>query len=179
MLLLARTGPPAAADHVCTESVWLMPSHQTAVLPRRGNGLFSRLLDEDDAAAFVVRSYVLNWALGVSRLYWYAWDNQFMGLVEPDGRTFKVAGRAWETAQRWIGGAEIRGCEATPDQTWVCRLTRGVDEAWIVWNPTRRTELTVPGAWKIRRVRELMGSERTVAAGNRVAIGPLPVLLER
>lgn len=163
-----------------TESGWLIPSRQIPVRPRGGNGLYSRLLDEEDAAGFLVRSHVLNWALGVSRLYWYAWDNRYMGLVEPDGRTVKMAGHAYEVAQRWMGGAEIRECDASQDQTWSCHITRdGGYEAWIVWNANGRAELAVPDAWKVRRARELSGGERALATGGRVAVGPLPLLLER
>ncbi len=163
-----------------TESGWMIPSRQLGVKPRGGNGLYSRVLDDDDAAGFVVRSYVLHWALGVSRLYWYAWDNHLMGLVEPDGRTIKTAGRAYETAWRWMNGAELRGCEGAEDQPWICRLTRGTgDEAWIVWSPKGRKGLAIPEAWRVRHVNDLGGGRRALAAGERVEIGPLPLLLER
>lgn len=163
-----------------TESGWKIESRQASVATRNKQGLYSRVTGEEEAAAFVARSYVLSWSLGVGRLYWYAWDNYLMGLVEPDARTVKPAGRAYEGVQRWLSGAEIRRCEVDQGQTWGCHITRGSGyEAWIVWNPEKRMELAIPDAWKIRRVRELAGGERMVAAGERVAISPLPIMLER
>jgi len=49
------------------------------------------------AAAYVARSYILNWAAGIQRVYWYAWDNQAVGVrtTEQDGRTLTPAGRAY------------------------------------------------------------------------------------
>src|SRR5262249_48148318 len=114
-----------------TESGWLIPSRQKSVMPRGGQGLYSRIINEEEAAAFVVRACILNWASGVERLYWYAWDNYLMGLVEPDGRTVKPAGRAYEHVQEWMTGARIREGQAGSGARWGCHGTRaGGDGAW-------------------------------------------------
>jgi len=163
-----------------TESGWMIPSRQKAVLPRGGTGMYSRVLDENDAAAFVARACVLNWAFGVARLYWYAWDNYLMGLVEPDARTLKTAGRAYEIVQQWMTGTQIRECQTGPGALWTCQVTReGGNDAWIVWNPNAKSEFAAPQAWRVRRVRTLAGDTRTLAAGERIEIGAMPVLLER
>ena len=42
------------------------------------------LTDPDDQAAFVARDLLLNWNVGVTRDYWYTWDNPNVGtLFEP------------------------------------------------------------------------------------------------
>jgi len=163
-----------------TESGWMIPSRQKAVAPRAGSGLYSRVVNEEDAAAFVVRACILNWASGVERLYWYAWDNYLMGLVEPDGRTVKQAGLAYQNVQEWMTGARVRECQAGPGALWTCQVTREAgNDAWIVWNPNAKSEFAAPQAWRVQRVRTLAGVTRALAAGERIAVGAMPVLLER
>ena len=163
-----------------TESGWMIPSNQKAVSPRGGTGIYSRILNEDDAAAFVARACVLNWASGVERLYWYAWDNFLMGLVEPDGRTVKPAGRAYQNVQDWMTGARVRECQSGPGAVWTCQVTRDAgNDAWIVWSPNTKSEFAVPSAWRVHRVRTLAGETRALEAKQRVAVGAMPVLLEQ
>jgi hypothetical protein len=162
-----------------TEVGWMIESRQAAVTPRGGQGLFSRAFSEEAAAAFLVRAFILNWALGVDRLYWYGWDTRLMGLLEPDGATLKLPGRAYEGVQRWLRAARVRGCEADSDQRWSCAITRGDGSpAWIVWSVKGPSELAIPAAWKVRRAHDVRGAARDVAPGERTAIGPLPILLE-
>jgi hypothetical protein len=163
-----------------TEVGWMIESRQAPVAPRGGQGLFSRAFSEEDAAAFLVRTFILNWVLGVDRLYWYGWDTRLMGLLEPDGATMKLPARAYERAQRWLTGARIRGCEVDRDQRWSCAITRGDGTpAWIVWTAKGSSELAIPAAWKIRRAHEVTGRARELAPGQRTAIGPLPIMLEQ
>jgi len=163
-----------------TESGWLIASQQKPVKAYRPHGLGSLVMDDEGAAAYVARSYVLSWAFGVSRLYWYAWDNYQMGLIEPDGRTVKPAGQAYERVRDWVTGSELKECSSAPRKPWTCRLVRtGGDEAWIAWSANGAASLVVPATWRVSRLRELGGGVRSVSNGDQVALGALPVLLER
>ena len=62
------------------------------------------------AAGYVARAYVVNWVAGVSRFYWYCWDNHnwtTLELTMPDNTTLRPAGKAFATIQQWMVGASI------------------------------------------------------------------------
>jgi hypothetical protein len=65
------------------------------------------------AAAYVIREFVVNWAAGVQRLYWYAWDNHgwvSLETTQRDNSTLTVAGNAYAVAFRWLTGSRMRSC---------------------------------------------------------------------
>ncbi|MCT7972271.1 GH39 family glycosyl hydrolase [Laspinema olomoucense] len=136
---------------------------------------------EDNAAAYVARSYVLNWAAGVERLYWFAWDSTSgvqIHLTRSDHETLTPAGVAYAEVQKWLVGAQMRSCEAQWDQTWICSLERDRRyRGWIVWNPQKELMLSVPEDWEIEGVRDLTGDRHTGSI-DLVKIGPTPILLE-
>ena len=85
--------------------------------------------------------YVLNWAAGVSRFYWYAWDNHAWVSIQttwPDSRTLTPAGQAYGTVQKMAHGNRARmavkktqityGCAASPEMA---------SPSWIIWNPVQ------------------------------------------
>ena len=132
-------------------------------------------------AAYVARSYILNWAAGVPRFYWYDWDyNPFMSLhmTEEDSTTLKPAAIAYEEVQKWLVGARMNNCENSGN-TWTCQLTReGGYKAWIVWNTEEELTFKVPKRWGADRTRNLAGHRRKLT-GDRLKISPSPLLLEK
>lgn len=73
-------------------------------------------------AAYVARALILgNWA-GLDRFYWYAWDNEGLGLIEPRTKELKPAARAFGTVQNWLVGKTIESCSST-DSVWTCSVT--------------------------------------------------------
>ncbi|MBO0348037.1 hypothetical protein J0895_02740 [Phormidium pseudopriestleyi FRX01] len=149
-----------------TESGWL------------GDQAFS---SEDKAAAYVARSYVLNWAAGVQRLYWYDWDSSSgvkIHLTHSDQETLTPAGVAYAEVQKWLVGAHMRSCESLSDKTWICSLERDRGEtAWIVWNPDRQLRFRVPEEWGVNQVWNLAGDQQLLS-GNQIEIGESPLLLK-
>ena len=161
-----------------TETGWLIENHKTVVEPQRGS--FSKVLSDDEASGYVARSFILTWAAGVSRFYWYAWDNYIMGLTEADGTTLKPPAKAYVEVQRWLVGARVRACRTNAETTWVCEIAReGGYEGWIVWNPLRRVGLEIPKTWGIQNARDLAGGTRNLQGTSKIEIGPSPLLLER
>jgi hypothetical protein len=62
------------------------------------------------AASYLARAFILNWATGVQRFYWYAWDNHgwaSLETTEPDSRTLTPAGQAYGVIQNWLVGARL------------------------------------------------------------------------
>jgi glycosyl hydrolase family 39 (putative alpha-L-iduronidase) len=130
------------------------------------------------AASYLARSFILNWAAGVQRLYWYAWDNRAVQVVttQQDNRTLTPAGRAYGTVYLWLVGARMDNCQQDANHTFVCQLNRDGALQWIVWNPDGPRAFNVPSAWNITSVTPLLDEPR--AFTNPVSdIGPLPVLL--
>jgi hypothetical protein len=133
----------------------------------------------DIAAAYVLRTHVLNWAEGVQRLYWYAWDNHnwvTIQLTENDSKTLTPAGQAYETAGKWLVGAVLKQCEEDQTHTWICELDREGNSEWLVWNTDHTPTFAVPADWHARYATSLQGESKVLSKSSFV-IGQVPVLL--
>jgi hypothetical protein len=165
-----------------TETGWAIQNKQELVEPAPGHGFNSIVLPEGVAAAYMARAYILSWASGVSRLYWYAWDNRIMGLVDRDGKTLKATAIAYGELQKWLIGAKMTSCQENSVQTWTCAIARpGGYRGWIIWNPTATRQLikfSVPVAWHVTRVRDLLGHTSSLHPGSTFEISVMPHLLE-
>jgi hypothetical protein len=159
-----------------TETGWLIQSQQTEVKP--GTGVWTKVLSETEASAYVARAYTLAWSAGVARFYWYDWDSSTMGLSESGG-ALKVAGRAYQEVEDWLVGAQMDPCQQDPNSTWICHISRQPHyNAWIVWNPQQDLDLEIPSSWDASSVRELTGGKRDLRGITPIRIGPTPILLE-
>jgi hypothetical protein len=135
------------------------------------------------AADYLARAYVLNWAAGVSRFYWYAWDNHnwvSIQTTDSDDRTLTPSGRAYGIIQGWLAEAELNSCEENADHVWECRLTRNGVPVWILWNPVqttaeRRTFL-FPQAWNDKSVTPLLGETKALN-GPEIEVSQAPELV--
>jgi hypothetical protein len=161
-----------------TETGWPIESRQRSVEPR-GEGLYSRVLSDREAAGYLARAHILGWVAGVSSFYWYAWDNYEMGVVEVDGRTPKTVATAYAEIQRWLVGARIDSCSRNDAGTWMCeRIGATGRPSWIVWSERGESPLRPPSGWGRVRVRPLVGPAHVADGNEPVVAGPLPVLIE-
>ncbi len=86
---------------------------------------------EDLVYAMTLRTYLLNASEGVSRVYWYAWDNKGMGFLDPDtNRDFGSA--AASAAIHLLDGFEAASCQPT-GSLWQCRVNAGGRHFKVVW----------------------------------------------
>jgi len=146
-----------------TETGWLPPAK----------------FDSDElAAAFLARAYIVNWAAGVQRFYWYAWDNQYVRLItyKVDTRTVTPAGRAYEIIQRWIVGTTMNDCTESAEHTWTCQLKRNGKSQWIVWNTQGKRKFDLPRTWSVASATLLLEDSHPLKAAS-IDIGPVPTLL--
>jgi Glycosyl hydrolases family 39 len=129
-------------------------------------------------AAYLARAFILNWAAGVQRIYWYSWDNQVMTVqaTENDAATLKPAGRAFEVIQRWLLDARMNSCVQDQSNTWTCRLDRKGTQEWIVWNPDGDRTITPPSSWHPKTVAPLL-QEAHPWSGTTLDIGQAPILV--
>jgi hypothetical protein len=130
------------------------------------------------AASYLARAFILNWAAGVQRFYWYAWDNHKMTVetTEADDETLKPAGRAFGTIQKWLVGAHMESCSQDASHTWTCQLDRGSAQQWIMWNPDGKKTIAIPSAWHAKSITPLL-EEMHPLIGATLDIGPAPVLV--
>lgn len=160
-----------------TETGWLIENRLSKVTPQ--NSSFSRVLTLEEASAYVARSYLLNWAMGVRRFYFYSWDSEVGGLTEADGQTLKPPATAFAETEKWLVDARMVSCLPDRSGTWICELSRPDHRAWVVWNPARTVEFKIPEAWTVSEERDLSGRQLSLSPASTVFIGPAPVLLSR
>jgi len=146
-----------------TESGWLNPA---------------RFDSDEVAAGFLARAYILAWAAGIQRFYWYAWDNRSMAIVtyKEDEHLVTPAGHSYKVIEQWLVGARMDGCTESADQTWTCQLNRLGKKEWMVWNTQGNQKFDVPGAWHVGSVTPLLYGPRSLN-GSRIDIGAAPTLL--
>lgn len=148
-----------------TESGWLKPTP---------------IESDRKAIAYVARTYLINWAAGVQRFYWYAWDNQAavsLYFTEVDGKTPTPASKSYTQIQSWMIGAQMQQCGPNPDDTWICQFSRQGQRFWIVWNPDQEKTFTVPQDWQVEKIQDLSGKTTALEKSRQITIDYSPVLL--
>lgn len=137
-----------------------------------------RILPQE-GAAIVARSLILGRWMGLERFYWYAWDNQVLGLIEPTTGALKPAGRAYGVLARWMGAAKPACSEQ--HGTWICSLPpENAQNRRIVWATRTASTLLLPPTGEHNIAIEGLDGQpkRAVAAQTAgVTIGYEPVLI--
>jgi hypothetical protein len=136
---------------------------------------------EDLGAGYLARAFVLNWAAGVRRFYWYSWDNHTwvsLQTTEKDSSTLKPAGRAYAEIEKWLLGAKMATCQSDAKANWVCPVNRDGDWKRIIWNANQEANFRLPKEWQVRRSVNLAGQESAVRS-DVIRIGPSPQLIEK
>jgi len=142
------------------------------------------ITDPDLRAAFISREYLLHWSIGISRLYWYAWDQPIIGtLWSPGVSVPSQPATAYDQVLNWMNGATMpQGCSTNGATSayhavYTCDLTRtGGYEAMAVWNTDGSSTFAAPGLYV--HYRDLQGNVFDVPTDHHVTIGLKPILLE-
>lgn len=130
-----------------------------------------------EAGAYAIRAYSLAWNAGVSRYYWYTWDNQPESMLEPDG-TPKSAAVGLAQGVKWLTGAVMTNCDSDASSTWICHITRDRGyNGYIVWNTKGRKDFSIPAAWHAQMERDMFGNSPALK-GPTAEIGVEPILFE-
>lgn len=86
---------------------------------------------EDLVYAMTLRTYLLNLSEGVSRVYWYAWDNKGMGYFDPStNQDFGSAAAA--SAVHLLDGFEAASCQSKGN-LWQCQVTADGKRLKVLW----------------------------------------------
>jgi len=129
--------------------------------------------------ANVAKTYLLNAADGVERVYWYSWDLHTIAdtdLVEADNTTPSPAGRSFDTVRRWMLRTRVESCRASESGTWTCVLQAPEGVRRVYWNPggtsAVRTAFDATSA-------EVLGqlADELPPGGTVLQVGEVPVLV--
>jgi hypothetical protein len=130
-------------------------------------------LSAEQKSAFVARFFLLHWVNGLSRAYWYAWDEANWGnlMGNPDAAT------AYQQTYNWMVGSTFpTGCKAS-GSVYTCEVGRPNGyQGLVVWN-TAGTSTYTPATTFIR-VRDLAGASHMIDPGQAITIGIKPLLLQ-
>lgn len=132
-------------------------------------------------ASYVIRTYVLNAAGGVRRVYWLGWMRYYslgIQMVESDGATPTAAGRAFARVHDWLIGRRPHGC--TYDRAsgvYACTFVKGTEVSRVYWVERGTARVQVPpGA---RRLQTMTGAVSRLRSGDSVRVTDTPVLVYR
>lgn len=129
---------------------------------------------EDLVYAFTLRTYLLNASEGVSRVYWYAWDNGNFGFFEPDTH-FDIGSAAASAAVHLLDGLEAASCQAK-GSLWQCRVSAGGRRFKVVWLVGKNVK-PLPIVFDRNATRWGRVPE-TLPAGRPIALDGRPVIIE-
>ena len=139
---------------------------------------------EELEASWLMRSYVVQAASGVSRFYWYAYGSCSWGSLygpscgaSPDHQQgMREAGIAYGTVSKWLVGATMESCSSDEAQTWSCTLTRPNGYAGIImWNANSRLQVQVPAG---NLVQYRNWQDTVSPLETTITVSPMPILLE-
>jgi hypothetical protein len=141
------------------------------------------IVDPELQTAFIARDYLLHWSSGISRLYWYGWDNRNIGTLWNSTRGVSAAATGYEQVYDWMNGAVMaqpcsaNGASSAYHAMYTCDLIRsGGYQGRAVWNTDGVGTYTAPP--QFLRYRDLAGEKHSIPSNNVVPIARKPILLE-
>jgi polysaccharide biosynthesis protein PslG len=143
--------------------------------------------DQDQRAAFLAQFYLLHLSAGVSRFYWYQWNNTSWGtLWSPDpipNGTVLPPGVAYQQIHNWLQDNTLAApCKSSATQ-WTCTFTGdGGYQAEAIWDTSQSCSNGVCSTVKIlvdsrySKLQDLAGNSSSIP-DRAVDIGIKPVWL--
>ena len=161
------------AKYRVTKPIWNTEVNYGLNGPRNVTPLSSAL-----QAATISRTYLLNAANGVKRVYWYRWGNTTIANTRTTAAnevTLSPAGKAYAITRAWMVNAQLRSCTRNVVGTWTCTITYSGGVRRVFWNPSRAVTVAVNGATSHQL---LDGTTRSYSARTmRLKVGPSPVMI--
>jgi hypothetical protein len=152
-------------------------------------------ISEARQASYVMRTYLLNAANRVKRVYWYRFDMNNMPLSaggrplgntllsEPSDHTqLTRAGQAYLLVQAWMhgtltGSKGVAPCQRDRHGTYECVVKDSAVTRRIYWNPRHRAHVRLPK--HARHLQDELGVVTKVKRGSRLPVGARPVMVSR
>lgn len=127
-------------------------------------------------ASYVVRTYVLNAAAHVQRVYWLGWGTyptMDVALADASGSPTK-AGTAYSVVASWLRGQRPGACQRTSSKhLYTCKLVRSGSTSWVYWTTKGKTVVHAPRG--SRHVQTMLGAVSGTRAGKAVTVTSAPV----
>jgi hypothetical protein len=152
-------------------------SEEIAYTEGAWNGSRQTTKTSDQQVAFLAQQYLYMWAKGITRYYWFQWDNATFGTLWSNGTTLPP-GVAYGQLYTWLVGstAPANPCMTDSNQTWSCNLTlANGNPAEIVWNTNGALNFTVSPTFA--HYQTLDTATPHTVSGGAVAIGNIPIML--
>ncbi|GLH76753.1 hypothetical protein SSBR45G_16610 [Bradyrhizobium sp. SSBR45G] len=134
-------------------------------------------LKDDNQAAYLARSYLMKWAVGVDRSYWYEIDGggSDFGRLWDSASGLLASGVAFRTVRQWLDGARVQTLSRLGRSLWRLELTLPDGRSGqVVWSAAGSS--TYQAGRNYRRRQDLDGRKSVIVDG-RLEVGPRPVLL--
>jgi polysaccharide biosynthesis protein PslG len=192
MSLLAQARASLRHDHVpASKPIWNTEVNY-GLTSGKDAGHPARRITAKLQASYVVRTYLLNAARGVKRVFWYRYDmNRIPGggplgntLLSTPGNPAHVttAGHALVRAQRWMHGQLLGSTGRAPcvkdrHGTYRCVVRDASGTRRIYWNPFRSAQVTLAGG--AHHLVGVLGGVATVHPHAKIRVGRAPVMATR
>ena len=157
-----------------------------------GSGTATKISDARQVAN-VMRTYLLNAANGVKRVFWYRYDWGYLSgttgtlgntlLTSPtNSGSLRPAGKAYLRIQQWMHGTLLGTrtgppCRADRHGTYTCVVKDSSGVRRIYWNPFHRATVKIASNAHHRTTE--FGVRDRVRPGSKIAVTYKPVLVSR
>jgi hypothetical protein len=130
--------------------------------------------------AFIPRYELLQWAAGVTRHYWYSWDDSTSSsngigwgtLYDAVAHQVLPQAATYALVHDWMIGANI-ACSPSGN-VWTCSIARPGYQAEVVWDTAGSAAFN---AGQFTQATDVTGVKKAITGGS-VQIGASPLLLE-
>ncbi len=127
-------------------------------------------------ASYVVRTFALNAAAGVKRVYWLGWGTfktLDVSLATADGSPTK-AGKALKVVAGWLNGQKPSACARnTKQHLYSCKLVKAGHASWIYWTTKGKTVVRAPKG--SRHVATMTGAVSKTRAHKKLTVTSAPI----
>jgi len=138
--------------------------------------------DSQTSPAFVTRTYILSWASGVQRVFWYAWDNQHWSSIQmlmSDGHTENGSSVAFSNVERFMLGKKLKECKRSGTD-WNCLFldANSDKQTAVMWTEDGHVATSSIPSQDIAEVFPLTPAPLLPNANGKVAFNGQPVVIE-
>jgi len=131
-------------------------------------------------AAFVPRSYVLDWVMGITNFDWYAWnDAGNVGVSENSGDDWTVltpGAVSYQQVESWLNGVTVTSCALDGNGNWVAKTSSSSGiTGWIVWNNDASYNYPVPSGATTEY--DTAGDVISLSGVSAVTVGGTPIYI--
>jgi len=130
-----------------------------------------------EAVEAVGRGYILGWAAGLQRFYWYGWGEPAYALVDDGGQTEKKATQAYKLVRQWLVGSRYLDVTRSSTGLWLVRLEDPNHKVkLIVWTENGLQDYMVPADLHLTQAQDLFSPTRPIESGK-VSVSSEPQIL--